>query len=133
MATPLTPAEDFIQSELQSFATFLVDRAKQQIIRRRLRVDDELLNSLATTTAKDGLNLIFKARGRFQDMGAGRYYHKGIYTGNRKDTSLLKGRKPRRWYSRTAYAAIYGTLINNLSNKYVALLVQGTRETLTSP
>ncbi len=134
MATrPLTQADAFIEEELRSFAAYLVERAKVQIIRRRLRMDDELLNSLAATAAREGLNLVYKPRGRYQDMGAGRGYHKGRYVGKVKDTRLLKGRKPRKWYSPTVYGAVYGTLVNNLSNKYIQALATGMRETIAKP
>jgi hypothetical protein len=127
MSDALTPAELFIQEELQSFSTYLVQQAKQTLVRRRIRVNDELLNSLAAEAALDELRLSFAMGGRFTDMGAGRAYHKGTYTGNRKDVSLLKGRKAKKWYSRTAYGAVYGTLVNNLSNKYIAHIADGLK------
>lgn len=129
MAT--TPEQDFINQELASFATYLVDLVRKTLVRRRIRVNDELLQSLATKVAGDTLQFRFRMGGRFTDMGAGRYYHKGQYIGNRvKDLRLLKGRKAKKWYSRLAYGAVYGTLVNNLQNKYIAAAAEGVRNTL---
>jgi hypothetical protein len=127
MSGALTPEESFIQQELESFSSYLVKQARQTLVRRRIRVNDELLNSLAAEAAQGELHFIFAMGGRFTDMGAGRAYHKGQYTGNRKDVSLLKGRKAKKWYSRLAYGTVYGTLVNNLSNKYIAHIAGGLK------
>lgn len=119
--------DDFVREELDHFAQYLVQQARQVIIRRRIRVDDELLQSLAAEAANNELQFSFTMGGRFTDMGAGRAYHKGRYTGNRKDVSLLKGRKAKKWYSRLAYGTVYGTLVNNLSNKYIAHIAGGLK------
>jgi hypothetical protein len=54
------------------------------------------------------------------DMGAGNGYRKGKFMGDEDRVAFLKGRKPSKWYSRLAWGSVYGTLVNNLANKYVA-------------
>lgn len=126
-----TELEDFVQEELKQFGQYLVQQARRTLMRRRIRVNDELLQSLATEAATNELRFIFARGGRFTDMGAGRAYHKGRYTGTVKDLRLLKGRKAKKWYSRLAYGAVYGTLVNNLSNKYISAAADAVRQQLT--
>lgn len=133
MSTLTTAMDAFVEEELKLFAEYLKRQARERIIRMRIRVDDALLNSLATQVAANELKLLFADQGRFRDMGAGRAYHKGKYTGNRKNVALLKGRKPKKWYSPMAYGAVYGTLVNNLSNKYVQTITDGLRSEITAP
>lgn len=129
----LDPKEEFLRQELEEFGAYLVRQARATLVRRRIRVDDELLNSVAAQVVGSELQLLFAAQGRFTDMGAGNAYHKGKYTGTRKDVNRLKGRKPAKWYSRLAYGAVYGTLANNISNKYVEEVANGLRSTMQQP
>lgn len=112
--------EAFITAELEEFRTYLVQQAKAAIVRRDIKVDEDLLQSVSADVLTTELLLKFMDHGRMHDMGAGNAYRKGVYVGNRTRTHLLKGRKPSKWYSRLAYGSVYGTLVNNLSNKYIA-------------
>jgi|GEM_PF-3664246 hypothetical protein len=110
----------FVQAELKDFAAYLLAQAKQQLLRKRIKVDETLLQSLAVESAETELKLWFQDHGRMHDMGAGRGYHKGKFMGSAERAVFLKGRKPSKWYSRLAWGSVYGTLVNNLANKYVA-------------
>lgn len=122
----------FVQEELAEFATYLVQQARAQLTRRRIKVDDVLLGSLAAQTAENELKLLFADHGRYHDMGAGRGYHKGKFMGSEERGMFMKGRKPSKWYSPMVWGAVYGTLVNNLAHKYVAqvpgLLAQEFRQ-----
>lgn len=119
----------FITEELQLFADHLLEQARQRIRRRNIKVDEDLLNSLATQVLTDELLLKFVDWGRFHDMGAGRGYHKGKYMGSAERLAFLKGRKPSKWYSRLAWGSVYGTLVNNLSNKYIEAVPADLKKT----
>lgn len=109
----------FVQEELEAFSTYFLEQAKARILRRHIQVDDVLLNSLATEVLDEEFRLKFVDHGRFHDMGAGRGYHKGKFMGAEERGLYLKGRKASKWYSRLAWGAVYGTLVNNLANKYI--------------
>lgn len=117
-----------MEEELAAFASYLYEQARSRLIRRRIKVDDSLLNSLAVTTAKNELEMWFQDHGRMHDMGAGNAYHKGKFVGVEQRGRILKGRKGSKWYGPLAWGSVYGTLVNNLANKYIAqvpaLLVQ---------
>lgn len=111
----------FVTATLQEFGTeHLLQQARQRIKGRNITVDEELLQSLAVTVATNELQLWFKDYGRMHDMGAGRGYRKGKYLGSEERGQLLKGRKPSKWYSRLAWGSVYGTLVDKLSNSYIA-------------
>ena len=110
----------FVQEELTDFAAYLIEQARSSLMRRGITADNTLLNSLATQVAEEELQFWFSEHGRMHDMGAGRGYHKGKFMGAEDRAVFLKGRKPSKWYSRLAWGSVYGTLVNNLSNKYVA-------------
>lgn len=128
MSTIDQRAQEFIDQELKAIVPYLENALRRSLIRRGIGVDDELVNSLAAQAANDELQLRFLTYGRFVDMGAGRGYNKGRYMGREERSDLLKGRTKNPFYSRTSYGVIYGTLLNNLMNKYVqeapAALVQ---------
>lgn len=118
----MTP-DEFIAAELADFAVYLAEQAKASLVNRNIRVNDELLKSLSVSAAENELKMMFADQGRMHDMGAGRGYSKGKFLGAEDRGSLLrprKGRKPSKWYSRLAWGATYGTLVNNLQNKYIA-------------
>lgn len=113
--------EAFVTATLQEFGTeHLLAKARERIKGRNITVDEELLQSLAVTVATNELQLWFKDHGRFHDMGAGRGYSKGKFLGSEERGQLLKGRKPSKWYSRLAWGSVYGTLVDKLSNSYIA-------------
>lgn len=110
----------FVEGEIADFAVYLADLAKQRIVARRIVVDQDLLNSLSVQASKSQFEVWFKDHGRMHDMGAGNGYQKGKFMGTEERGRVLKGRKPSYWYSRLMWGAVYGTLVNNLANKYVA-------------
>lgn len=120
----MTAEERFIQEELAAFSKYLEDLLRDRLTVRNINYTDDLLNSVATEVAANELKLYFNDSGRFHDMGAGRGYSKGKFLGAEDRAALLKGRKPSKWYSRPAYGATYGTLVENLSNKFI----RGTKE-----
>jgi len=109
----------FVAEELQAFAQYLLEQAKERLLRRNIVADRDLLNSLATQAAEKELRLWFADHGRMHDMGAGKGYEKGKFMGVEERGEILKGRTPSKWYSRMAWGSVYGTLVNNLANKYV--------------
>lgn len=122
--------EAFVAEELQEFSEYLLQQAGERLRRRNIVADRHLLQSLATQAAREQMSLSFASHGRFHDMGAGRGYRKGIYIGN--DTSRPHpGHKPSKWYSRLAWGAVYGTLVNNLANKYVAEVATDLKHSLS--
>lgn len=112
--------EEFIAEELASFATYLTGVLRERLVRMHVRHTDALLESVATATAQNELSLLFNDSGRFQDMGARRGWHKGKFIGAEERAAYLKPPKPRKWYGPAAYGSVFGTLAENLSNKYVA-------------
>lgn len=122
----MTPEEVFIQEELADFSDYLQNLLRERLTQRNINASDELLNSVAVEVATNELRVVFSEHGRFHDMGAGRGYHKGKFMGAEDRARFLKGRKPSKWYSRPAYGATYGTLVENLSNKFD----KGTKEAI---
>ena len=112
--------EAFVEAELGEFSTWLYEQARDRITGRNIMVDRDLLQSLAVHAARNELQVWFADHGRMHDMGAGRGYHKGKFMGVEDRGEILKGRKPSKWYSRMMWGAIFGTLVNNLANKYIA-------------
>jgi hypothetical protein len=115
--------DQFIKEELDSFAIYLAEQAKARLVNRNIRADDALLKSFATQVVENEVQALFADQGRFHDMGAGRGYSKGKFLGADDRGDMMrprKGRKPSKWWSRLAWGATFGTLVNNLQNKYVA-------------
>jgi hypothetical protein len=119
--SPTDEMAAFVTATLHEFGTdHLLAQARDRIRGRNITVDEELLRSLAVTVATNELNLWFADHGRMHDMGAGRGYRKGKFMGSQERGQLLKGRKPSKWYSRLAWGSVYGTLVDKLSNSYIA-------------
>ena len=114
----MTEAE-FISEELESFAGYLEEQLKEKVSGRNITASETLLRSIATEAALNELKLYFAQHGRFHDMGAGRGYEKGKFLGVEERAATLKGRKPSKFYSRAVWGTVYGTLVNNLANKFV--------------
>jgi len=115
------PAIDaFIEAEVSAFGEYLLLLARDRVVARNINDSGELLKSLAVVTSGNTLQMSFLDSGRMHDMGAGNGYHKGKFMGSAERAKYLKGRKPSKWYSRLAWGAVYGTLANNIANKYVA-------------
>lgn len=123
----------FINDELESWTPFLVERLRAQIRSRNIRESDELLHSVVAEVVNGNeTDLSFLGYGRFHDGGYGPHFHKGQFMGNKDRRGLppIKGRKPSKFYSRTAWGSLT-TLINNLQNRYVEGLSTGIKDILT--
>ncbi|MGB1300388.1 MAG: hypothetical protein ACPG5O_04120 [Pseudoalteromonas tetraodonis] len=95
---------------------------KDELKRQGIGVTDSLVQSLRYQVLSEGgglYRLTFADHGRFRDMNTGRPRGESL-EGNKK---LYKDRKKKRWYSKTVYKRIYGSLI--------AQIVSGYRETIT--
>lgn len=118
----LSRMDAFLQEEVVAWTAYMEERLKAAVARKGIVAEGAFLRSIAAKAANEGLQkaavaLTFDNAGRFADMGAGRAYRLGQYTGrNRSD--VLKGRRGNKVYSRTAYGTL-STLMNNLANKYV--------------
>lgn len=110
----------FIDAELTGFAAYLKEQARERILRMGLVMDEDLLHSLSVSVASSEIAFSFSDHGRMQDGGYGKDYHKGKYLGPSEREHLLKGRKPIKWYSPLAYGSVYGRLVPNLMNRYIA-------------
>lgn len=113
--------DTFVQAVLERFSTEWVQQAKERIAGRKIVVDSELLQSVASQVLPGEIRAMFAEHGRFHDMGAGNGYEKGKYMGAEERASLLKGRIPSNWYSRLSYGKVYGSggLVDTLSNTYI--------------
>jgi hypothetical protein len=115
----------FIAEELNWWSKYVTERLTAELQRKRIKVSDDLLNSLKAAVESANANhegaaaLSFKTYGRFVDMGAGRGYHKGVPTSEqvRERVQDKRGRRPNKWYSRVAYGTL-DRLIMNLVSKY---------------
>jgi len=122
--------KQFIKTELEWFEKYLLENLVKALKQKDIGITEELMQSLegrvkAAVDNSDGeFDLSFLSRGRFVDMGAGRGYRKGIYEQhNRKNKVYLAldakqtiKRRPKKWYSRTAYGIIDRLLMRLVSN-----------------
>lgn len=119
--------EAFVQEVLGTFAQEWVVQAKERLKGRNIVANEDLLGSVAARVLPGEIQAMFADQGRFHDMGAGRGYTKGQYTGPEERIAYLKGRKPSKWYSRLTYGKVYGAggLVDILSNTYIKEVPQG--------
>lgn len=121
----------FINEELNWFHSVLVPELTKQLIKRGIKVTEDLLNSLEGqilnpgSDSDGGYSLKFLLHGRFVDMGAGRGYNKGLKKmQDKKDHiysitagSKVKKRKGNKWYSKTVWG-ISDRLLTRLVSNY---------------
>ena len=117
---------DFIYQELSEWAQVVDSRLRQQFAKRNIGVTDELIRSLhyevfQSSAGNDGeFRLSFLEYGRMLDMGVGRTGSQSISSNRNKylKSGAHKIRKPKKWYSPTAYGSL-NRLIGTLVNGYV--------------
>lgn len=127
----------FIQQELNWAEEYLIESLKRELTRQGIGVTDDLVRSLATkvkgASASDQgqLDLIFNQSGRFVDMGAGRGYIKGARRAAINARTLRPNkaakRKPKKWYSKTAYGVISRLAFRLVSN-YQSQLIESVKK-----
>ncbi len=124
--------QEFIQHELAEWAQLVDERLKAALNKKDVGISDEMRKSLAfriaaaAGTHRGQYKLIFHEYGRFVDMGKGRL-PKGLETMSRKQAILNKGRKPKKWYSKTFYGSL-NNLIERLVKNYSAFVVKHLKE-----
>lgn len=126
----------FLQEEIDQWLPFMVERLKGNVRGAGVIDSADFLASIAATAAREGVmryraQLSFVEHGRFADMGAGKGYEKGVYVGTAARGQRLKGRKGNKVYSRTAYGTL-GTLMNNVANKYIEIVPELLKQSLTN-
>ena len=92
---------------------------KDELNRQNIGVTDELLKSIRYQVTTDGgglYQLTFADHGRYRDMTTGRPRMESS-AGN---DGAYKARTKKRWYSKTVYSRVYGSLI--------AQIIAGKRE-----
>jgi hypothetical protein len=111
----------FVQQVLSDFAEEWQQAAKERLAGRNIRASEDLLQSVSAKALPGMVQALFADQGRFHDMGAGRGYTKGKFTGTDDRAEFLKGRKPSNWYSKLTWGKVYGAggLVDLLSNAYV--------------
>lgn len=115
----------FVQRALAEYMQDVIRAMKREIIRRDVRVTDELLNSLSYNVYRQQHGaegaLSFAEWGRFIDMGVGRGHPLGGGVGATMDaltkTKVGGSRKPNKIYSPIAYGKLNG-LIGDLMYGY---------------
>ncbi len=108
----------FVRQSLENYMSEVVEAMRREIIRRGIRVTDELLLSLAynvsQTEAHGTAALSFAEWGRFIDMGVGRGHPLGGISATRDalNSKRDKGgiRKPKKFYSKIAYGKLNGLM-----------------------
>lgn len=107
--------DQFITEELQQSMQRMVRNMITTAQRMGIGVTNDLIGSIKEIVRGQIGELYFNPSGRFVDMGVSR----GIPLSMVKQLGKASGgRKPKRFYSKTAYSEI-GTLVYNISNKYV--------------
>lgn len=113
---------DFIEDELSKWAVVVDQKVRAAVAANKIGVTNAGLRSIAyqvfrSTTGNDGkYQLSFNEYLRMVDMGTGRG-GRGKRTetleGNRKK---WEGRKPKKFYSKTAYGSLNNLILNLLNN-----------------
>ena len=126
MAIDASNTDLIITQSLQHYSTELSVALKKSALESKVADSFALIKSIKTTVSGSALRLNFNEYGRFVDMGVG----KGVPVGSkgsenfekyRRENGKLKfyGRKPRTWYSKTAFsmlANLKGSIYRNLAD-----------------
>lgn len=96
---------------------------KQELQKQGVGVSEDLLRSIAYQVSGSTYSLSFQEYGRFRDMGVGR---PRIESSSGNNTAY-KERKKARWYSKTVYKRIYGSLIKQIVAGYREELIRNTK------
>ncbi len=122
---------EFIQRELAEWAIIVELELKKKLHEKNIHITGDLENSLTYQVFVAGggnsgrYQLSFLEYGRMVDMGKGRIRKTESIAGN---TARLKGRKPEKWYAKTAYVLIYGNLIRRLQNNYQEAIIYTVKQ-----
>lgn len=125
----------FVHKVLADYMQEVIVAMRRQIIRRDVRVTDELLNSLAykvyQQAAQGNANLNFAEWGRMIDMGVGRAHPLSGLTATAEaiaeKSDKHTGRKPKKIYSPIAYGklnGLIGDLLYGFTEETMAVLKQ---------
>lgn len=126
MANDASNTDLIISNSLKIFSTDLSVELKKAALESKVADTFALIKSIKTTVSGNALRLNFNEYGRFVDMGVG----KGVPLGSKGSDNFTKyrrvdgklkfyGRKPRTWYSKTAYSMLgnlKGSIYRNLSD-----------------
>ncbi len=115
--------ELYIKQTFVQWSHEVQSELREMLIRRKIRVSDDLLDSITTrfyeaATGYDArMDLLFAEWGRMVDMGAGRKRADESIESNGMIFDLKSGRKPNKWYSRTLYG-MFNRLLEDLLYGY---------------
>jgi hypothetical protein len=114
---------DFISDELENWAEEVETELKKALQRMHIGVSDELFQSIksqvirASTTGDGKFMLSFLEYGRMVDIGTGRGGRGKAVENRKKNRQAWAGRKPKKFYSKTAYGML-NRLIENIMYGY---------------
>ncbi len=108
--------QNFINHELDAWADRVADAVIAGLKKNKIGITQELRDSVKARARQNVGELLFKEYGRFVDMGAGKGSKRGIESIS-SNRAALTGRRPKKFYSKTAYGTL-GSLINALLSNY---------------
>jgi hypothetical protein len=108
--------ENFINHELDAWANRVTDAVIRALKRERIGITQELRDSVKARAKQNIGELLFLQYGRFVDMGAGKGSRRGVES-IASNRSMLTGRRPKKFYSKTAYGTL-SSLIQALVSNY---------------
>jgi hypothetical protein len=106
----------FAQRAMAEYMKDVIEAMRREIIKRKVRHSDELLNSLAYNVYQQDAaaagTLSFAEWGRFVDMGVGKGHPLGGIQATKDILTAKKGnlRKPKKIYSPIAYGKLNGLI-----------------------
>jgi hypothetical protein len=126
---------NFVEEQLNWWSDYVADLVIRALIRRKINITADLVNSVRGQAQNDVGQLIFTTYGRMVDMGAGRGYRKGIQSlSHTRETLMLgrnAGRKPKKFYSPIAYGTL-NRLIQRIVSEYQESIIYGLKKPLES-
>ena len=106
------------------WAKYTGERLGESILKKNIGKSQELIRSIKSNVfggemAPEKIVLSYLMRGKFVDMGVGKGQKLGDIKGNREVLAAagLKGRRAKKWYSKTIYAET-NKLADILKNNY---------------
>jgi hypothetical protein len=121
--------ENFIHHELDAWADRVTNAVIRSLKREKIGITQELRNSIKSRAKQNIGELLFTEYGRFVDMGAGKGSRKGIES-IASNRAVLTGRRPKKFYSKTAYGTL-SSLIQALVSNYREHVVYQAKNHLT--
>lgn len=119
----MTPNEHFVARELEAWGEDLQREMRKALRGLRVGVSDDLYRSLNTQVFKAGsgndgkLYVSFLGYGRMVDIGTGRGGRSKTLESRAGNRQAWTGRRPKKFYSKTAYGMLNG-LIERLLSGY---------------